>query len=91
VFESAEAQAAFAAAKARRICEKGYALGEGSDDPFPGLPFIDGDDGHWIIETDTIPYAEQLAPVVGGTVQNMCPPPPPTTAPTTTATDGPAG
>jgi hypothetical protein len=73
VFESAEAQEAFIAAKRDLICERGYAIGEGTNDPFPGLPYVDGDDGHWIIETDTIPFVRQLAPVAGGTVANMCP------------------
>jgi hypothetical protein len=73
VFASAEARDAFIEAKADLICERGYAVGEGTDDPFPGLPYIDGGDDLWIIETDTIPITEQLAPVAGGTVANMCP------------------
>jgi hypothetical protein len=73
VFESAEALQAFVTAKADLICERGYAIGEGTDDPFPGLPYIAGADGHWIIETDTVPFTEQLAPIARGSVANMCP------------------
>jgi hypothetical protein len=75
VFRAASPNAAdFIGRKAVLICRRGLELGKRPDgsNVFPGLPYVAAADHTWLVEPDSVAFAQQIGAVLGRPARDAC-------------------